>query len=244
MRTLILFSLLFALSLQAQEIRVYAWALGSETLPAIGNKNGTPTGIDADVIREVAKRNKWTIKWVPLDKMYALDHRLSMLLDKKVDIAMGAITITEERKKRVLFSDSYMKAGLGIIHRTADKVEDLNWFKGRRMLSYGPDSTPTLWVKKNLKESVVLNWGVTKEYSPEVLLKQNKVDAFVNDWPVLKVMAKQDKQLTVYKEIVQAEDWGFAVMKDRADLKESIDASLKAMRADKSLSKIIAQYLD
>lgn len=62
-------------------------------------------GFEIDLLKEVASRigADVEIKDMPFDRL------VDAVEEKKVDAAIGAITITEERSKKVAFSDSYYK---------------------------------------------------------------------------------------------------------------------------------------
>ena len=77
-------------------------------------KTGELAGFDMDLIRAVAKE-------IGFKKCTVVDIRFDDLIPAinahKADISIAGLTITDERKKQVLFSQPYYKSGLSFIIR-------------------------------------------------------------------------------------------------------------------------------
>ena len=61
-------------------------------------------GFDIDMAREVAKRANIEVEFKPID----WNAKEAELLGKRVDALWNGLTILEERKEKILFSDPYM----------------------------------------------------------------------------------------------------------------------------------------
>lgn len=85
------------------------------------------TGFDVDIARAIAKE-----LGVQLEiKDMAFDGVLPALLAKKVDIAIAAFTITEERKKSVNFSEPYLDGGQQIVTYKGSGIKGKEDLKGK-----------------------------------------------------------------------------------------------------------------
>lgn len=85
------------------------------------------TGFDIDIAKAIAKE-----LGVELEiKDMAFDGILPALLAKKVDIAIAAFTITEERKKSVNFSDPYLDGGQQIVTYKGSGIKGKDDLKGK-----------------------------------------------------------------------------------------------------------------
>ncbi|MCR4431710.1 MAG: basic amino acid ABC transporter substrate-binding protein [Tepidanaerobacteraceae bacterium] len=85
------------------------------------------TGFDIDIAKAIAKE-----LGVELEiKDMAFDGILPALLAKKVDIAIAAFTITEERKKSVNFSDPYLDGGQQIVTYKGSGIKGKEDLKGK-----------------------------------------------------------------------------------------------------------------
>nr|6Y16_A Chain A, Amino acid ABC transporter, periplasmic amino acid-binding protein,Amino acid ABC transporter, periplasmic amino acid-binding protein [Thermotoga maritima MSB8]6Y16_B Chain B, Amino acid ABC transporter, periplasmic amino acid-binding protein,Amino acid ABC transporter, periplasmic amino acid-binding protein [Thermotoga maritima MSB8] len=73
------------------------------------DENGNIVGFDVDLAKEIARRLGVELKIVDM----TFDGLIPSLLTKKIDVIISGMTITEERKKVVAFSDPYFDAGGG-----------------------------------------------------------------------------------------------------------------------------------
>ncbi|MDI3481906.1 MAG: arginine/lysine/histidine transporter system substrate-binding protein [Tepidanaerobacteraceae bacterium] len=84
-------------------------------------------GFDIDIAKAIAKE-----LGVELEiKDMAFDGVLPALLSKKVDLAIAAFTITEERKKSVNFSDPYLDGGQQIVTYKGSSIKGKEDLKGK-----------------------------------------------------------------------------------------------------------------
>ena len=68
-------------------------------------KDGEPSGLEIDLLSEWANRRGWRLEFLAME----FASQIPAVQTGKADMAMGAISVTEERSKQVLFSDGYIK---------------------------------------------------------------------------------------------------------------------------------------
>ena len=78
--------------------------------------SGKPSGIEVDILTEWANRRNWKLEFLVMD----FAAQIPAVQTGKVDMAMGAISITEERQKQVLFSDGYFESHILLITRKGE----------------------------------------------------------------------------------------------------------------------------
>ena len=78
--------------------------------------SGEPSGLEIDVLSEWANRRNWQLEFLAME----FASQIPAVQTGKVDMAMGAISITEERQKQVLFSDSYIKEHIVLYTRKGE----------------------------------------------------------------------------------------------------------------------------
>ena len=66
--------------------------------------SGESSGLEIDLLSEWANRRNWQLEFLAME----FASQIPAVQTGKVDMAMGAISITEERQKQVLFSDGYI----------------------------------------------------------------------------------------------------------------------------------------
>ena len=78
--------------------------------------SGKPTGLEIDILTEWANRRNWQLEFLSMD----FSSQIPAVQTGKVDMAMGSISITEERSKQVLFSDGYISSYIMLITRKGE----------------------------------------------------------------------------------------------------------------------------
>lgn len=92
-------------------------------------KDGRPVGYDIEIIIRLAKKMGMGIEVMTVD----FPALIPAVVSGKADIGIGGITVTDERKKNVLFSDSYYEGGVVLLATTegiADADDD-GWLTRR-----------------------------------------------------------------------------------------------------------------
>lgn len=106
-------------------------AIGDGSIPFcyIG-ANGELKGFCAELIQRFAAREGMTVDFVTMEFSAVLTYTAS----GKADLGIDAITITEERKKSMLFSDSFYddRAGIIALKQAGDEALDYTDFIGKR----------------------------------------------------------------------------------------------------------------
>ena len=77
---------------------------------------GKPSGLEIELLTEWANRRNWQLEIIVMD----FAAQIPAVQTGKADMAMGAIAITEERQKQVLFSDGYIYSHIVLITRKGD----------------------------------------------------------------------------------------------------------------------------
>jgi len=78
--------------------------------------SGKPSGLEIDILTEWANRRNWQLEFLAMD----FASQIPAVQTNKVDMAMGAISITEERQKQVLFSDGYIDSHIVLATRKGE----------------------------------------------------------------------------------------------------------------------------
>ena len=80
--------------------------------------SGKPSGLEIDLLTEWANRRNWQIEYLTMD----FASQIPAVQTDKVDMAMGSISITEERQKQVLFSDGYIESHIMLLTRKGESA--------------------------------------------------------------------------------------------------------------------------
>ena len=78
--------------------------------------SGKPSGLEPELLTEWANRRNWQLEYLIMD----FAAQIPAVQTGKADMAMGAISITEERQKQVLFSDGYIESHIVLMTRKGE----------------------------------------------------------------------------------------------------------------------------
>ncbi|HWI55077.1 MAG TPA: basic amino acid ABC transporter substrate-binding protein [Desulfobacteria bacterium] len=197
-------------------------------------------GFDIDVLSAVAAAEDFKVKFINT----AWEGIIPSLTEKKNDILVSALTITEERKKEVDFSDSYFESTNYIVVAKDSPVASLADLKGK-----------TVSVQQGTTGDISLTEFLGKDYTgikrfkgtPEAFLelKNGKVDAAVADSGVVMEYVKNNADLNlkyIKDDKFAKENYGIAVRKGETELLAKINAGLKKIKDNGEYDKIFEKW--
>ncbi|MBB2947179.1 polar amino acid transport system substrate-binding protein [Actinoplanes lutulentus] len=163
----------------------------------------------------------------------------------KCDVAAAGMTITDERKKVLDFSEPYFDATQALAVLTGKEVKTLDELAGKRLGVQG-GTTGEEYINAQVKEKS-LNIEVVS-YKDLAALQQalatNQIEAAVNDLPVWNEYIKANPgKVVVATGFDTGEQYGFAVKKGNAELLKTLNDALAAARSDGTYDKIYATWI-
>lgn len=203
------------------------------------NEKGEIVGFDIDVVSAIAKKAGFEVKFVntPWEGIF------NTLGQGDRDLLVSAITINEERKQTMDFSDPYFNAQQLIAVKESSKVakfEDLKKLKvGVQTGTTGDEAVSKLLGKTNA--------NIKRFESTPLALKELEaggVDAVVADnGVVIHYVANNPggKFKTVSDKEFVPEQYGIAVKKGNAELLEKVNKGIAAIKADGSYDQVYAK---
>jgi polar amino acid transport system substrate-binding protein len=204
------------------------------------NERGEIVGFDIDVARAVAERAGLQVKFVntPWEGMF------NTVAQGDSDILVSAITITDERRQTVDFTEPYFDARQLIAVRGDSTVTRFADLKALRVAvqtgTTGDEAATRLLGKTNDKlrrfESTPLALAELESGGVDAVVADNGVVAhYLTQHPGSRFKAVDDPTFV-------AEQYGLVVKKGRADLLAQLNQGLAAIRADGTLARIQARY--
>lgn len=80
--------------------------------PFAYEENGQWKGYSVELWNAIAQQNQWQFEWVPME---TVPQTIEALQQGRVDVGVGALSITEEREKVLDFSQPFFESGLQIM---------------------------------------------------------------------------------------------------------------------------------
>ncbi|HEY8566859.1 MAG TPA: transporter substrate-binding domain-containing protein [Beijerinckiaceae bacterium] len=207
--------------------------------------DGKLSGFDIDVANAVCAEMKVECTLVQQE----FDGIIPALNAKKFDMIVASLTITEERKKAVDFSDPYYDVpSRWVAKKGAFTAATPEALKGKKIIVLR-NSPREKFVKERYKESEVLS--VNKETDVYLELAAGRGDigfgsSVVSSESFLK--KDQGKDYVTVGQTVRLEGGtggvGIAVRKSDTELRDKINAALKAIKANGTYKKLQDKYFD
>ncbi len=201
------------------------------------DESGKIVGFDVDMASAFAKSLGVTLEVQNIN----WDGIFVALTQGKGDMILSSVTITDERKKSMSFSQPYYQAGQVIaIPAGTTNIKSPSDLAGK-VVAVQIDTTGQEAAEKiaGIKELRKFDGGA------EVMLavEQKKVDAAVLDVMVVLDYIKTHPNVTVTdRKPFTTEDIGAAFQKDATDLAKAFDAFVAASKKDGSYDKILGNW--
>lgn len=208
--------------------------------------DGKLAGFDIDIANAVCAEMKVTCAMVQQE----WDGMIPALNAKKFDMIVASMTITEERKKAVDFSNAYYDVPSRWVAKAGAFTEATPAaFKGKKIIVLR-NSPRAKYVQDNFKESEILLVAKETEVYLELTAGRGDIgfgssvvssEAFLKK-PEGKGFAQVGQ--TVRLDTTGGGGVGIALRKDDAALREKINTALKAIRDNGTYKKLADSYFD
>lgn len=192
-------------------------------------------GIDAEIAALIAEKLGMTLQIEDMD----FDSVVPSVQTGKYDIGMAGLSITDDRKEIVNFTNTYAGGKQAILVNKDSKV------KGAADVTGGDFK---VGVQLGTTGDTMVSWDIEPErynkYSDAVIaLKNGKIDCVVLDNEPAKKFAAANEGMLVLDEAFADEYYAIIYSKDNADFGKKVDAALQALIDDGTVAKIIAKYI-
>lgn len=205
------------------------------------SSNNAFTGFDAQLISEVCKRlnAKCTYHAMPFNDFFP------QLTSKKIDLAIGEITITADRAKYFLFSQPYMAINAQYITNSDSSIKSLVDLKGSSIGIY-QNSIYKQYVMDQFNDQITINEFTTLADAFDSLV-QKKSDALL--FPIIaeKYWIANNYHNKQFKNIgspLPPIGFGYGIMAtlQSSALIDQVNQTLKDMEKDGTYQKIYNLY--
>ena len=215
----------------------------SRTVPPIMFEEGGETvGLEADMARELADALGMKLRLVP---MY-WPNLIPELRAGRIDIIMAGMSITAERKREVAFTDPYLNTGQAALIRGKDRpaigvVQQV--LMTRRPIGVEVGSTGEGFVAASISQASQRSFPAVFK-AVEALLTAD-VDVVIHDQPTILWLAREhaEDDLAVVPGRFTDESLAWAVQRDNAVLRQSINEILADWKRSGKLNEIIARWV-
>ncbi len=202
-------------------------------------------GIDAEVAQAIADKLDMELEIVDIE----FDSIIAGVQTGKYDMGMAGMTVTDERKQSVDFSDSYA-TGIQSIIVTEDSpiksiddilAKDADYKVGVQLSTTGDIYISDDFDKEGKSADLITEFQTGND--AVAALASGKVDAVIIDNEPAKSYVAATSGLKILDTEYVTEDYAICFSKDNTELKDKVNAALKELIADGTVQKIIDKYI-
>lgn len=206
--------------------------------------DGEWTGWEIEIGDAVCEAMKEECVWVPI----AWDGIIPALTAKKIDAIFGSMSITDERKKTINFSDKYYNTPAALIAPKAMSVESVDDLKGKK-IGVQVSSTHSNYAEKYLSDGTEVKiYQDFNEHNQDLFA--GRVDAVVADSLALAPFLESAEgssfeiKMELNDEAVFGIGVGAGIRKDDTELLDKINAAIAQIREDGTYDEIAKKYFN
>lgn len=207
-------------------------------------QDGKFQGVEADLAAELGQRMKINTRVVVLP----WEELITALQDKRIDIIMGGMSVTEDRARQVLFTDPYMQVGQMALIRISELVR---WNQPGALYQEGvrigviEGTTGDKFVRSVIPQATTTGFNDTDSAVQSLLA--GDIDVFIHDaptvWRLTATNATMNPNLFgIYRPLTE-EFLAWAVRQQDQTLANALNRQLASMRKDGTLNRISRRWI-
>ncbi len=193
-------------------------------------------GIDVEIAKAIAEQ--MGAKFEVSDM--AFDAIISAVDSGKADFGAAGMTVTEDRKKNVDFSDTYATSVQSVIVPENSDIKSIDDLKGKK-IGVQQGTTGDIYATKDYGKDAIQPFP--KGVDAVLALEAGKVDAVIIDGNTAKAFVADQKGLKLLDSAYAEEEYAICVKKGNTELRDGINAALKELKASGKLDEIVAKYI-
>lgn len=203
--------------------------------------NNEVAGIDAEIAKAIADKLGMELKITDM----AFDSLIPALQSGSGDIILAGLTVTEERKESVDYTDSYATGVQVIIVPNDSAIASPDDLTGKK-IGVQSGTTGDQYCSAPAEEGGYGEEAVQR-YDNGALavtaLVNGQVDAVVIDREPAKNLVSANEGLKILDTEYTNEDYAAAVLKGNTALLEQVNQAISELKADGTIDEIIAKYI-
>lgn len=195
-------------------------------------------GFEIDIMMELCKRMQADCHFIPL----TFAEIFTKLLADEINLGLGSISITEERRANYLFSLPYMKSSAQFITKVDSQIHGIDDILDKRVGSVQGTLFKAIVLEKFNKRIQIVEYPTLDEVFQA--LAEDRVDIVIADGGSAKYWATNNSNMfkLVGNEISIGIGYGIMANKKDKDLIATINKLLLDIEADGSYLKIYKRY--
>ncbi len=197
--------------------------------------DGTIQGFDADLIAAIMGKIGQEFEMNNME----FGSLVFALQNGQLDMVIAGMTISEERKQYVIFSDPYFEATQKILVQEGSATKAAQDITADMTIGVQEGTTGDMYATDNLPAKVE---RYNKALDAVLDLKNGRLDAVMVDAAPSEYLAKNVGGVVVLEENLSEEQYGIAMKKEDTQLQEKVNVALKELVESGEYDALYAKY--
>ncbi len=168
--------------------------------------------------------------------------RIPMLNNGDINAIVATMTITEDRKKEVDFSDVYFEAGQSLLVKKGSPIQSIDDLTSDSKVIAVKGSTSAINIREKAPDAQVLEFENYAEAF--TALKAGQGDALTTDNSILYGMASEDSSFELVGGIFTDEPYGIAMKKGSEDFVKAVNDALAELKSNGKYDEIYSKWIN
>lgn len=166
--------------------------------------------------------------------------RIPLLKNGNIDAIIATMTITEDRKKEVDFSDIYFDAGQSLLVKKGSHIKNIKDLTAEDTVLAVKGSTSTINIRKHAPEAKILE---LENYAEAfTALQSGQGQAMTTDNAILLGMASENDHYELTGGTFTNEPYGIAINKGQDEFLKEVNQALHEMHDNGTYNKIFEKW--
>lgn len=202
------------------------------------NDNGDVDGFDMAVVKEIAARKGYQVEFTNME----FKSLIGALSTGSLDVVAAGMTVTDERKQSVDFSDFYYTANQSIIVKSDSDITSYEDLDGK-VIAVQEGTTGDFIATDDINSKEVKRFK--KGVDAVMDLKNGSVDAVIIDSNPANEFVKVDPEaIKAIPTTGNEEQYALAVKKGNQELLNVLNEGLAEIKADGTFDDLVKQYIN
>lgn len=200
-------------------------------------EGGEYEGIDVEIAGEIAEKlgRELEIQDVEFDSI------IGGVQSGKYDMGMAGMTVTDERKQSVNFSDTYATGIQSVIVPEGSSIASVDDISAATRIGVQQGTTGDIYASDDYGDKAVTAY---KNGADAVqALVTGKIDCVIIDNEPAKAFVEANEGLKILDTSYAEEDYAICVSKDNEELLTQINEALTELKSDGSIDEIIKKHI-
>ena len=200
-------------------------------------ENGEYQGIDVEIAEKIAEELNCQLVIEDVD----FGSIIAGVESGKYDMGMAGMTVTDERKKSVNFSDTYAVAVQSIIVPAGSDIKSIDDISFDTKIGVQQDTTGDIYATEDYGDDAIVRYKT----GPDAVqaLASGKVDCVIIDREPAKAYVAANNGLQLLDSAYAEEEYAICVAKENDELLSKINGALEKLKADGTIDEIVSKYI-